>query len=151
MSLDIFSSSMRSVLALLKSTALGRHWRLTDRAGGADIVLVAIVFSLTEVSSALLIAARGWWCVTGGCGGGGGGTLSGGGGGGRASAPSSRLQGAVIVLKYSDGLMSLSGALFGNAGGMNGRAGCLLTRLGQRGRSSSAGAVDVLPAGRTAR
>ena len=140
MSLDSFSSSIRSVLALLKSAALGKHWRLTDLAGGgADIVFVAVVFNLTEVSSAELIAAKGW-CTRGGWGGGGG-ILSGtgGGGGGRASAaPSSRLQGAVMVFRYSEGLMRRSGALCGKAGGMNGSAGCLLTRLGGRGRPSSA-------------
>lgn len=143
-SLDIFSSSIRSVFAALKSTALGRHWRLTDRAGGgADIVLVAVTLSRTAVSSAVLIAASGWWARGGW--GGGGGTLSGtgGGGGGRGSAaPSSRLQGAVMVFKYSEGLMRRSGALCGKAGGTKGSAGCLLTRLGARGRSSSAEAAE---------
>lgn len=63
---------------------------------------------------------------------------AGGGGGGRASpAASSRLQGAVMVFKYSDGLIRRSGALCGKAGGTNGSAGCLFTRLGGRGRSSS--------------
>lgn len=149
MSLDIFSSSIRSVLAVLKSVAVAMHCKLTDLAGGgAESVLVAIVLSRTELSSAVLIAASGW-CVRGGCGGGGGmfsGT--GGGGGGRASAaPSSLLHGAVIVFKYSEGLMRRSGALCGNAGGTNGSAGCLLTRLGARGRSSSADAAEPrLPA-----
>lgn len=138
---------MRSVFAFLYiSAALGRHCKLTDRAGGgADRVFVAGVLSLTAVSSALLMAARGCMLVTGGCGGGGG-TLSagtGGGGGGRASAAlSSRLHGAVIVFKYSEGLMRRSGALCGNAGGTNGSTACLLTRLGPRGRSSSADAAE---------
>lgn len=148
-SLDIFNSSIRSVLALRNvSAALGMHWRLTDRAGGgADIVFVAGVLSRTALSSALLMAARGWCFVRDGCGGGGGGgalsTGTGGGGGGQASAAlSSRLHGAVIVFKYSDGLIRRSGALCGNAGGTNGSTGCLLTRLGQRGRSSSADAAE---------
>lgn len=140
-SLDSFNSSIKSVLALLKSAALGRHCRLTDLAGGgADIVFVAVVLSLTEVSSAELIAAKGWWCTRGGWGGGGGIFSGTGGGGGARASPglSSRLQGAVIVFRYSEGLIRRSGALCGNAGGMNGRAGCLLTRLGGRGRPSSA-------------
>lgn len=112
---------------------------------------MAGVRSLTAESSALLMAASGWAADTGGCGGGGG-TLSagtGGGGGGRASAAlSSRLHGAVMVFKYSEGLMRRSGALLGNAGGMNGSTGCLLTRLGPRGRSSSAAAEPLRPAAR---
>lgn len=153
-SLDIFSSSIRSVFAFLYiSAALGKHCRLTERAGGgADNVFVAGVRSLTAVSSAVLIAAKGWMLVTGGCGGGGG-TLSagtGGGGGGRASAAlSSRLHGAVIVFKYSDGLIRRSGALCGNAGGTKGSTACLLTRLGPRGLSSSADVAEPrLPAAR---
>lgn len=106
------------------------------------MVFIAGVFKRTDDKSAVLMAANGW-CVKVGVGGTGGGAGTGGGGGGLVSwPPSSLLQGAVMVFKYSEGLIRRSGAAFGNAGGTKGSAGCLLTRFGPRGLSSSGAQLD---------